>query len=211
MGRREERAVAIPWADGSQALDGIFIAGTHADSVGVVVAAPHPLYGGSMDSPVVNEIAYAARGAGLASLRFDWRGLGASSGAASGELDAAVADYAAALDHLCATVPGAVVAAGYSFGAAAAVRAAVGRPQVRRLLLVAPPPSMLDATALGDFPGSVLVIAAAQDSLASPAALEAITARLPRARFSVIPEADHFFGVGLADIGRITAEWLGSG
>jgi alpha/beta superfamily hydrolase len=211
MGKREERAVAIPWADGSRALDGIFIAGLEADSVGIVVAAPHPLYGGSMDSPVVNEIAYAARGAGLASLRFDWRGIGASAGEASGDPNDAVADYEAALDHLCETVPGAIIAAGYSFGAAAAVRAAAGRPQVRRLLLVAPPPSMLDAEALADFPGSVFVIAAAEDSLAPPDALEVVVAGLPRAKLGIIPGADHFFGTGLADIGRHTTEWLAGG
>jgi len=208
MGKREERAVAIPFGDGSRALDGIFVAGLEQDSVGVVVAAPHPLYGGSMDSPVVNEIAYAARAAGLASLRFDWRGIGASAGEASGDLDAAVADYEAALEHLCATVPGAAVAAGYSFGAAAAVRAAVGKPQVRRLLLVAPPASMLDAQALEDFPGSILVIAAAEDAIAKASALEAIVADLPRAKCAVVPEADHFFAAGLAAIGRIASDWL---
>ena len=80
----KERAVAIPLEGGEQALEGVFVAGLDDDAVGVVVAAPHPLYGGSMDSPVVNEIAYAARKAGLASLRFNWRGVGASAGAISG-------------------------------------------------------------------------------------------------------------------------------
>jgi len=211
VGRREERAVAIPFEDGARALDGIFIAGLEEDSVGLVVAAPHPLYGGSMDSPVVNEIAYAARTAGLASLRFDWRGVGASAGEASGDLNDAVADYAAALEHLCETVPGAVIAAGYSFGAAAAVIAAAGRPQVRRLLLVAPPPSMLDAALLEDFSGSILVIAAAEDAIARADALEATVATLPRAKIEIIPEADHFFGTGLGDIGRTTAKWLAPG
>jgi pimeloyl-ACP methyl ester carboxylesterase len=67
---------------------------------------------------------------------------------------------------------------------------------------------MLAAEALAEFPGSIFVIAAANDSLAPPAALEAVVAALPRARFAAIPDADHFFGAGLADVGRITAEWL---
>jgi len=104
MSKREERAVAIPLAGGTQALEGIYVAGLDADAVGVVVAAPHPLYGGSMDSPVVNEIAYAARTAGLASLRFNWRGVGASAGLPSGEATDADADYRAALDHLLETL-----------------------------------------------------------------------------------------------------------
>ena len=210
MRKREEHFVTIPLEGGEQALEGIFIAGADGDAVGVAVAAPHPLYGGSMDVPVVNEIAYAARTAGLASLRFNWRGVGASAGAASGDFADADADYHAALRHLVESVPGAVVAAGYSFGAASAVRVAPAEPRVRRLLLVAPPPSMLDVASLADFAGSVLLIAGADDSLAPAAELERIAAGVPRATFTAIPRADHFFSAGLADVGRIAAEWLGS-
>ena len=101
-----------------------------------------------MDSPVVNEIAWASARAGIASLRFNWRGVGASSGVASGDARDADADYAAALAHLAETVPGKVVACGYSFGAAAALRAARLHPRVGRVLLVAPPPSLLERGAL---------------------------------------------------------------
>ena len=100
MSGQDERAIAIAAPGGtSLALEGIFVAGLDDDAVGVVIAAPHPLYGGSMDSPAVNEIAYAAGKAGLASLRFNWRGVGASAGAISGEADDADADYRAALQH----------------------------------------------------------------------------------------------------------------
>jgi alpha/beta superfamily hydrolase len=209
MRKREEHFVTIPLEGGVQALEGIFIAGVDDDAVGIVIAAPHPLYGGSMEVPMVTEIAYAARTAGLASLRFNWRGVGASAGAASGDAAEADADYCAALRHLMETVPGAGVAAGYSFGAASAARVAPGEPRVRRLLLVAPPPSMIDVASLAEFAGSVLLIAGADDSLAPAAELERIAADFPRATFTAIPRADHFFSAGLADVGRITAEWLG--
>jgi alpha/beta superfamily hydrolase len=207
--KREERAVAIPLEGGEQALEGIFVAGLDDDAMGVVAAAPHPLYGGSMDSPVVNEIAYAARKAGLASLRFNWRGVGASAGMVSGGADDAAADYRAALQHLMETLSGAVVAAGYSFGAAAALRATSGEPRVRRLLLVAPPPALLDVDALVDFAGDVLLVVGAEDAIAPPAELERIASALSRATFAAIPRADHFFAAGLADVARITADWLG--
>jgi alpha/beta superfamily hydrolase len=210
MRKREDRAVAIPLGDGERALEGVFIAGLDDDAVGVVIAAPHPLYGGSMDSPAVNEIAYAARKAGLASLRFNWRGVGASAGEVSGEADDADADYRAALQHLLATVPGAAIAAGYSFGAAAAVRVAVGEPRVRRLILLSPPPALLDIDALAAFAGDVLLMAGDLDAIAPPAELERIASELPRATFAAIPHADHFFAAGLADIARITAAWLGA-
>jgi alpha/beta superfamily hydrolase len=209
MRKREERAVAIPLEGGEQALEGIFIAGVDDDAMGVVIAAPHPLYGGSMDSPVVSEIAHAARKAGLAALRFNWRGVGASAGVVSGEANDAEADYRAALQHLMATVPGAVVAAGYSFGAAAAVRVASGEPRIRRLILLAPPPALLDIDALVAFAGDVLLMVGVEDAIAPPAEIERIASELPRAIFAAIPRADHFFAAGLADIARITAGWLG--
>ena len=99
-----EQGVVIALGDGTVALEGIYLAGDGPDAGGAVIAAPHPLYGGSMESPVVNEIAYACGRAGLASLCFNWRGVGASAGEPSGEAADADADYAAAALHLARTV-----------------------------------------------------------------------------------------------------------
>ena len=67
-----------PIVPGSR-LEGLY---TPADAPvgGAVIAPPHPLYGGSMDSPVVTELAQACARADFASLRFNWRGAGASAG-----------------------------------------------------------------------------------------------------------------------------------
>lgn len=205
----EERAVTILLEGGAGlALEGIYMAAEDPDAGGVVIAPPHPLYGGSMDSPVVNEIAWACTRAGFASLRFNWRGVGASAGVPSGDAEDARADYAAAIAQLASTVPGKLLAAGYSFGAAAAVRAATNEARVRGLILVAPPPSMLDREALAARPRDVLILTGEHDSLAPAAALEAVARELPRARFAKIDEADHFFGAGLADIAREITKWL---
>ena len=210
MARGEERAVTI-LLDGEEgiALDGIFMASRDPDAGGVVIAPPHPLYGGSMDSPVVSEIAWACAKAGLASLRFNWRGVGASGGTSSGDAEHARADYAAALAQLASTVPGRLLASGYSFGAAAAVRAAAEEPRVRGLILVAPPPALLDCAALTARPRDVLILSGENDEIAPAAELEEIARELPRARFVRIDEADHFFGAGLAELGREITKWLG--
>ncbi len=206
----DERAVAIAREGEPLALDGIFLgvaAGSAAD--GAVIAPPHPLYGGSMQAPVVNEIAYACQICGIASLRFDWRGIGASAGQPSGSARDADEDFAAALAHLEETVNGELLACGYSFGAAAALRAGAGHPRVTKLILVAPPPTLLDASALERFAGRVLVLTGESDPIAPARELEVLAARARRVRLVVIPDAEHFFATGLAELGRELRAWLG--
>jgi alpha/beta superfamily hydrolase len=206
--RKLEKAVAIALGEGRFALDGIFAGAPSLTGGGAVIAPPHPLYGGSMDSPVVSELAYACEKIGIASLRFNWRGVGGSAGAPSGEVADADADYRATLAHLEETVPGPVLACGYSFGAAAALRVAVTRPRVTRLILVSPPLALLDPAALTRFAGPALVITGENDAFAPPAGLEQILTSAPRARLEVVREADHFFMVGLVEIGRAASAWL---
>jgi alpha/beta superfamily hydrolase len=204
--RQLEKAVAIAWDEGTLALEGIFIAGSGV--AGAVIAPPHPLYGGAMESPVVTEIAFACEKAGVASLRFNWRGVGASAGKASGEADDADADIEAALAYLEETVAGGVVACGYSFGASAALRVAGRHPRVNRLVMVSPPPALLDAAAFAAYPGRILVVTGGRDSFAPVAEIERLVDSARQARLEIVPEADHFFGVGLATISRVAGVWL---
>ena len=208
MARQEEKPITIQVPESEIVLDGIFIRSGDPEPAGAVLAPPHPLYGGSMTSPVLGELAYACKRAGYASIRFDWRGVGASAGALSGESADADADYRAALAYLEETVPGPLVAAGYSFGAVAALRVARLHPRVRRLLLVAPPLDHLDRDALAAFRGSALLVTGERDALSPVAALEALAGEDPRRRVESVAEADHFFAVGLAALGRVAAGWL---
>jgi len=211
--RSFERSATIPFlgSDGERgwALEGLLIPGPDAACEGAVIAPPHPLYGGSMDTPVATEIALACEKSGLTSLRFNWRGVGASAGEVSGEESEADEDYAAAFAHLAASVSGAVVACGYSFGAAAALRAAAGQPRIRRLLLVAPPPPLIDGAQLAAFPGRILVVVGERDGIASAAQLAQMLEPCPHARLEVVPGTDHFFMTGLAELGRAAASFLG--
>jgi alpha/beta superfamily hydrolase len=210
QGAPDERAVAIAREGETLALDGIYLGAPEGPSAdGAVVAPPHPLYGGSMQSPVVNEIAYACQSAGIASLRFDWRGIGGSSGQPSGSAGDADDDFASALAHLEETVDGELLACGYSFGAAAALRAGVGHPRVTRLILVAPPPALLEPAALERFAGRILMVTGSADEIAPPGALEELAARARRAQLAVIPDGEHFFMTGLGELGRELRSWLG--
>jgi alpha/beta superfamily hydrolase len=210
MTRQEEKPITIQVPESEIVLDGIFIRGGDEEPAGAVLAPPHPLYGGSMTSPVLGELAFACKRADYASIRFDWRGVGASGGAPSGEPTDADADYRAALAYLEETVPGPLLAAGYSFVAVAALRVARLHPRVRRLLLVAPPLDHLDREALAAFRGSALLVAGERDALSPADALEVLAGEDPRRRVECVAEADHFFVSGLSALGRIAAEWLGA-
>lgn len=206
--KQEERAVTIAAPEISGVLEGLFVSGAPPETGGAVIGPPHPQYGGSMESPVVGELAWACARVGLASLRFNWRGVGASGGRRSGAAADADADYRAALAHQAETVVGDLVACGYSFGGACALRVAASSPRVTRLLLVAPPPTLLDAGALEAFDGPVLVATGEADELAPPGILARLLDGVAGARLHVIPETDHFFATGLAELGRSAREWL---
>ncbi|MEZ4215084.1 MAG: alpha/beta fold hydrolase [Myxococcota bacterium] len=207
---RMEQPSTIPFlgqeGERGLALEGLYVPGSD-DEPGVLVAPPHPLYGGSALNPVVTEIALRAQSLGMTSLRFNWRGVGASAGQASGEALDALADYRAALRFFEDCVGGAIVACGYSWGAVAAQRAAAESARVRKLVLVAPPASMLDADALEAFPGEVWIAVGENDELADPFALSRIAERAG-AELVLLDDTDHFFGAGAAALGRAFEAWL---
>jgi len=107
----------------------------------VVLCHPHPLYGGSMHSPVPLSIARVlaeARSEVAAWVRFNFRGVGASAGTyddGQGEVD----DARAVIDHLRHLAPGVpVTVCGHSFGSWVGLRAAALDGHVERVLLVSP-------------------------------------------------------------------------
>ena len=101
-------------------------AGTPSPRAAVVFAHPHPLQGGTMHTKTVFQGAKGLARSGCAVLRFNFRGVGASTGsfdAGPGELD----DFRAAITFITAHYPGVPVwAAGFSFGSWVALE--VGQP-----------------------------------------------------------------------------------
>ncbi len=175
---------------------------------GAIVAAPHPLMGGSMDSPVATELGLAASDAGYVSLRFNWRGVGASAGKPSGEMADADTDTLAALDFMQASVEGGIVACGYSWGSLAVFRTCIAAPRVKKLVLVAPPASMLDR---GRFEGSrkpVLIVTGDRDDYVPVEELRRLVDGLAQVELVVLPGVDHFFMLGLLELGRSVRSWL---
>lgn len=168
-----------------------------------VVAPPHPLYGGRLDHPVVEALASALTDSGYAALRFNWRGIGASSGRPSGDLADGIEDYRTALAEARRIAAGATgrrdaraLAAGYSFGAITAAEVALDDAAgIERLVLVAPPVAMLDSVDLRSCEAPVHVVVGGSDSFAPVNALGKLLEPCREARLDVIPDADHFFSL----------------
>ena len=177
---------------------------------GVAISHPHPLYGGDMDNPVVVRAAEVCQEAGLATVRFNFRGVGGSSGTfdnARGEQD----DLIAAHGHLAAALPsgGPVALGGYSFGASVAARVAM-RHRVPALALIAPAlamPALADLGGLASFAGPLLVVAGTADQYCPIDALERLAKSLPQATVRTVDGADHFFFGKLFPLGEIVAAW----
>jgi alpha/beta superfamily hydrolase len=106
----------------------------------LVVCHPHPLGGGTMDNKVVTTLARTAHEFGVPSIRFNFRGVGASEGSFD-EGRGETQDALAAIVHGRHLWPAAAVwLAGFSFGGVVALRAATTRGvgKIERLLTVAP-------------------------------------------------------------------------
>lgn len=191
-------------------LEGLWLParGEEAARGGAVVAAPHPQMGGSMDSPVATELGLATSDLGYVSLRFNWRGIGGSAGLPSGEVHHADTDYSAALDFMEESVEGPVIACGYSWGAATAARLATRRRRVQTLVMVSPPTTMLDGDALKAFGHRVLIIVGDRDDYVPLDELKPMIEGVEGVHLEVLKGVDHFFMAGLADIGRITRDFL---
>jgi uncharacterized protein len=102
-----------------------------------VICHPHPLHGGTMHNKVVHTIARALQELGFNTLRFNYRGVGASEGS-YGDAEGETLDTQAIIEYGRARFPKLpLTLAGFSFGGAVAFRAAhTSAPD--RLITVAP-------------------------------------------------------------------------
>jgi alpha/beta superfamily hydrolase len=163
-----------------------------------IVAPPHPLYGGSIAIPAVGSVFDALADAGFSPTAFNWRGVEGSDGEPSGEMEDAVTDYQAAIGHVAAD-SGTVIAAGYSWGAAAALLATARSPQVERLILIAPPLPLLEDRTILHTGRPMHVIAAGNDMFSPIDALHEALGSVNGATLDIIDGADHFFSTGGID------------
>ena len=190
--------VTISTTDGESLQGELFV--PDAPSVAVVIAHPHPLMGGDMYTPVPGGFFRALADIGAAGLRFNFRGVGSSTGTHD-KGGAEQLDVAACLDHLAEAVPDVpIVLSGWSFGAD--VSLTVDDPRVAGWFLAAPPLRVVDPAEMAakSHAAPKFLAIGANDQFNDPAAAGETTAEWTNTSIQVIDGADHFFGPALPDL-----------
>jgi alpha/beta superfamily hydrolase len=182
-------------------------AGARADVI-AVCCHPHPLHGGTLQNKVVHTLARAAQDAGVASLRFNFRGVGASAGAhddGAGESEDAIAIAAWARRERGYA---AVWSLGFSFGAFVAFRMAA-EAAAALLVTVAPPVHRFDFARLAVPACPWLVLQGDRDELVNHESVLAWTrAVAPPPEVRILAGAEHFFHGRLTEMRGLVADWL---
>ncbi len=158
-----------------------------------IVCHPHPLHGGSLRNTIVVRTARALRALGLATLRFNFRGVEGSQGTHEGAQE--IEDASAAAAALQERHPGLPLwAAGYSFGSRIVAELALRDEGVERLILIAFPAALYDPSFLMRVRPPGLILMGAADSYGTASDLRRRVPRLPaHLELVEIPGADHFF------------------
>ncbi len=160
---------------------------------GVVVTHPHPLYGGNMDNPVVEQIVQSYFEKGFTTLRFNFRGTGKSSGMfdnGMGELD----DVRAALAFLKESGVKDLTLAGYSFGARMNASVVSAGYELEDHVMVSPPMGFMSFDDVGAMPSTGLILTGAKDDIAPPEMVQAAINRWQISpHFETLEGCDHFY------------------
>ena len=189
--QRTSGKVAIPVAHGQ--LEGILRAPPAPIAV-AVVCHPHPQHGGTMNNNVVYRTAKSLVEGGVAALRFNFRGVGASTGSYGQGVDEEQ-DVRAAIDFARAEIPDVPLwVAGFSFGARVGLTVGAASPEVSKLLGIGLALTMFDHRFLVSCNKPKAFIQAAEDEYGGRAAIEAAVGEMvePK-RLWVVDQATHLF------------------
>ncbi|HEX9403104.1 MAG TPA: alpha/beta hydrolase [Steroidobacteraceae bacterium] len=176
-----------------------------------IVCHPHPLFGGTMDNKVVTTVARALHETGIPTVRFNFRGVGASAG----EYDQGVGettDADAVATWGARRWPGRdLVIAGFSFGAYVALRLAQQRVP-RHLITVAPALEPFDAFGMAVPRCPWLVVQGDADDVVDPATvIDWVNGLDPKPRLVVLPGVGHFFHGRLRELRDAVVDAIRSG
>ena len=176
----------------------------------VVLAHPHPLYGGNMDVPVICRMATCFQSAGIATLRFNFRGTGGSAGKfdnGRGEQD----DVRSVLDFLSDQGYDQLFLAGYSFGSWVNAHVVSAGVEICDHIMVSPPAALLSFDQVGQLPNTGLIVTGENDDLAPDFMVHDLLSKWKISpRVEVLSDVDHFYVDALDKLGDVLSDYLQS-
>jgi alpha/beta superfamily hydrolase len=204
---RLEAVLDLPPVNGGEAPPAIHAA--------VVFAHPHPQFGGTMHTKAVFQGAKGLARIGCAVLRFNFRGVGRSSGTFD-QGEGEKADFIAALDYMRAKYPDAPLwAAGFSFGAWVALEVGAADDRVSVLIGIAPPVATSVSGMDYEFPATLasekpkFFVQGEADEVCPLEAMWEFYGRLEEPKeLVVIDAADHLFDGHTQEVGDALEELL---
>ena len=184
--------------------------GTAGFRAAVVFGHPHPQYGGTMHTKVVYQAAKALGRIGCAVLRFNFRGVGGSTGGFAdgvGETE----DFRAGLKFMRERYPSARLwAAGFSFGSWIALTAGASDAAVSTLIGIAPPVTRYNFETVAASTKPKFFIQGERDEICPLKEMQQFYARCEEPKeLAVIDGADHLFDGRTTEVGDAIEDLLG--
>ncbi|MEO8189498.1 MAG: alpha/beta hydrolase [Acidobacteriota bacterium] len=172
---------------------------------GAVFAHPHPLFGGTLHNKVVYRAARALVANGWATLRFNFRGVGLSEGTHD-EGRGETLDVRAAVDEVERRTGSPLVAGGFSFGSAAALREIAGDPRISAFIGVGLPVATESIRQASRPAVPALFVVGEQDTYGPPDLLREFVG--DRGKVIVVPGTGHFFEGKLDELEAVVGTFL---
>lgn len=173
-----------------------------------IICHPHPLFGGTMNNKVITTLARVFRDIGLRSVRFNFRGVGKSTGIHD-EGRGEVMDLLTIVEWVNQNFPNDDIwLAGFSFGAYVATKGAMAISP-KQLVTIAPQVSRFKQDDLARVTCPWLLVQGEQDEVVSAEEVFAWIETLPHKPEVIrMPTAGHFFHGQLMELRRLLEERL---
>lgn len=174
-----------------------------------LVCHPHPLGGGTMHNKVVYRAASGLVEAGLVALRFNFRGVGSSTGAHD-DGDGERRDVKDALDYLNENYPNQpITLAGFSFGSRVGTEVSLDESRIVRLVSIGTPVDKYDFSFLKNNKKPILFVHGDQDEFGSVENLETLVEQVESndKTLMVFENCGHFFDNHLTELKNAVRDW----
>ena len=177
-----------------------------------LVCHPHPLGGGTMHNKVAFRAAAGLVDAGLATLRFNFRGVGTSTGVHN-EIEGGIEDVRDALKYLVTQYPDEdLTLAGFSFGSRTGMAVGVGDERVKRLISIGTPVDKYDYDFLIGLRKPILFIHGGHDEFGALEGVKKLVnevSKTAEAELAVFNDCGHFFDEHLDELRSTVKNWVG--